>query len=221
MLLIPSATDRPLSGHPAVSHSSVAATPVGAISGRIPEALSRLKHVRALRALRVPPNFLSSAFGRTVSCNHLCQEHIQKVNVSLVIKQIRASDCLPHRSYHHYSILYSGRSLRLPITISLTNSASASATALADPLRCISQLQDTEPNKSYRPSSRTSATMSESHWVDWNKNTQSKDYRGSGSFSTFIIIGRMFANFLPLLPICCCPSPSMIVMALQFRPTTL
>lgn len=51
--------------------------------------------------------------------------------------------------------------------------------------------------------------MSESHWVDWNKNTQSKDYRGSGSFSTFIIIGPvcfflgiLFAQFpydFPLL----------------------
>ncbi|KAI1103329.1 Shr3 amino acid permease chaperone [Jackrogersella minutella] len=26
-------------------------------------------------------------------------------------------------------------------------------------------------------------------WVDWNKNTRSKDYRGSSSFATFIIIG--------------------------------
>ncbi|KAK1776626.1 Shr3 amino acid permease chaperone [Copromyces sp. CBS 386.78] len=51
--------------------------------------------------------------------------------------------------------------------------------------------------------------MSETHWVDWNKNTQSKDYRGSGSFSTFIIIGPvcfflgiLFAQFpydFPLL----------------------
>ena len=29
-----------------------------------------------------------------------------------------------------------------------------------------------------------------SKWVDWNKNTQSKDYRGTGSFATFLIIGR-------------------------------
>ncbi|KAI0845136.1 Shr3 amino acid permease chaperone [Daldinia vernicosa] len=26
-------------------------------------------------------------------------------------------------------------------------------------------------------------------WVDWNKTTRSKDYRGSGSFATFMIIG--------------------------------
>lgn len=27
-------------------------------------------------------------------------------------------------------------------------------------------------------------------WVDWSKTTRSKDYRGSGSFATFLIIGR-------------------------------
>jgi len=27
-------------------------------------------------------------------------------------------------------------------------------------------------------------------WVDWSKTTKSKDYRGSGSFATFLIIGR-------------------------------
>ncbi|KAK4132240.1 Shr3 amino acid permease chaperone [Trichocladium antarcticum] len=46
-------------------------------------------------------------------------------------------------------------------------------------------------------------------WVDWSKTTRSKDYRGSGSFSTFLIIGPvcfflgiLFASFpydFPLL----------------------
>ncbi|KAK4151947.1 Shr3 amino acid permease chaperone [Chaetomidium leptoderma] len=48
-----------------------------------------------------------------------------------------------------------------------------------------------------------------SQWVDWSKTTRSKDYRGSGSFSTFLIIGPvcfllgiLFASFpydFPLL----------------------
>lgn len=29
-------------------------------------------------------------------------------------------------------------------------------------------------------------------WVDWSKTTRSKDYRGSSSFATFMIIGRKF-----------------------------
>ena len=36
-------------------------------------------------------------------------------------------------------------------------------------------------------------------WVDWSKTTKSKDYRGSGSFATFLIIGREL--LLPLLHI--------------------
>jgi hypothetical protein len=28
-------------------------------------------------------------------------------------------------------------------------------------------------------------------WVDWTKTTRSKNYRGSNSFATFMIIGRM------------------------------
>ncbi|KAK0656680.1 ER membrane protein SH3, partial [Cercophora newfieldiana] len=46
-------------------------------------------------------------------------------------------------------------------------------------------------------------------WVDWSKTTRSKDYRGSGSFATFLIIGPtcfflgiLFASFpydFPLL----------------------
>ncbi|KAH6619617.1 Shr3 amino acid permease chaperone [Chaetomium sp. MPI-SDFR-AT-0129] len=48
-----------------------------------------------------------------------------------------------------------------------------------------------------------------SRWVDWSKTTRSKDYRGSGSFATFLIIGPvcfalgiLFASFpydFPLL----------------------
>ncbi|KAH8890944.1 ER membrane protein SH3 [Thozetella sp. PMI_491] len=44
--------------------------------------------------------------------------------------------------------------------------------------------------------------MAKSAWVDWSKNTQSKDYRGTGSFATFLIIGPvcfflgiLFASF--------------------------
>jgi hypothetical protein len=29
-------------------------------------------------------------------------------------------------------------------------------------------------------------------FIDYNKTTKSKDYRGSGSFATFMIIGRTF-----------------------------
>jgi hypothetical protein len=35
-------------------------------------------------------------------------------------------------------------------------------------------------------------------WVDWSKTTHSKDYRGSGSFATFLIIGRTLRP--PLVP---------------------
>ncbi|KAK4105455.1 Shr3 amino acid permease chaperone [Parathielavia hyrcaniae] len=51
--------------------------------------------------------------------------------------------------------------------------------------------------------------MSDTQWVDWSKSTRSKDYRGSGSFATFLIIGPvcfclgiLFASFpydFPLL----------------------
>ncbi|EFX03486.1 secretory component protein [Grosmannia clavigera kw1407] len=51
--------------------------------------------------------------------------------------------------------------------------------------------------------------MSHTQWVDWTKTTQSKDYRGSNSFATFMIIGPvcfflgiLFASFpydFPLL----------------------
>lgn len=32
-----------------------------------------------------------------------------------------------------------------------------------------------------------------SSYVDWSKTTKSKDYRGSNSFATFMIIGRTSA----------------------------
>ncbi|KAK0618125.1 secretory component protein-like protein [Bombardia bombarda] len=51
--------------------------------------------------------------------------------------------------------------------------------------------------------------MADSQWVDWTKTTQSKNYRGSGSFATFMIVGPvcfflgiLFASFpydFPLL----------------------
>lgn len=31
-------------------------------------------------------------------------------------------------------------------------------------------------------------------WIDWSKTTRSKNYRGSGSFATLMIIGRMLAH---------------------------
>ncbi|KAJ4296039.1 Protein csh3 [Collariella sp. IMI 366227] len=31
--------------------------------------------------------------------------------------------------------------------------------------------------------------MVDTKWVDWSKTTRSKDYRGSSSFATFLIIG--------------------------------
>jgi hypothetical protein len=41
-------------------------------------------------------------------------------------------------------------------------------------------------------------------WIDWSKTTQSKNYRGSGSFATFMIIGRKIHRtiVLPLLSFC-------------------
>lgn len=42
----------------------------------------------------------------------------------------------------------------------------------------------------------TAATMP-TQWVDWSKTTRSKDYRGSGSFATFLIIGRTPAPLPP------------------------
>lgn len=38
-----------------------------------------------------------------------------------------------------------------------------------------------------------------SKWVDWSKTTRSKDYRGSGSFATFLIIGRTQSPPIPSL----------------------
>lgn len=39
-------------------------------------------------------------------------------------------------------------------------------------------------------------------WVDWSKTTRSNDYRGSGSFATFLIIGRKLSpSLLPVSPI--------------------
>ena len=35
-------------------------------------------------------------------------------------------------------------------------------------------------------------------WIDWSKTTRSKDYRGSGSFSTFMIIGRTLCFARPV-----------------------
>jgi hypothetical protein len=44
-------------------------------------------------------------------------------------------------------------------------------------------------------------------WVDWSKTTHSKDYRGSGSFATFLIIGRTFRSARLLFPIPFLPPP--------------
>lgn len=32
-------------------------------------------------------------------------------------------------------------------------------------------------------------------YIDWSKSTKSKDYRGSGSFSTLLIVGRAYFPF--------------------------
>ena len=45
-------------------------------------------------------------------------------------------------------------------------------------------------------------------WVDWDKTTRSKDYRGSGSFATFLIIGRKLTPSPSLSPPPSPPSPS-------------
>lgn len=37
-------------------------------------------------------------------------------------------------------------------------------------------------------------------FIDWSKTTKSKDYRGSGSFATFMIIGRLSSLSSPRRP---------------------
>ena len=64
-------------------------------------------------------------------------------------------------------------------------------------------------------------------WVDWSKTTHSKDYRGSGSFATFLIIGRTlrpprihpFPSHDPFNPFPTPPSPS--TSNLNLHPPTL
>ncbi|KAK3383355.1 putative secretory component protein shr3 [Lasiosphaeria ovina] len=68
-----------------------------------------------------------------------------------------------------------------------------------------SAAQRTRPASASPPNSPEMADQ----WVDWNKTTRSKDYRGSASFATFLIIGPvcfflgiLFASFpydFPLL----------------------
>jgi len=50
-------------------------------------------------------------------------------------------------------------------------------------------------------------------WVDWSKTTRSRDYRGSNSFATFMIIGRTFVTNASITPL------PLLLPSSQARPT--
>jgi hypothetical protein len=54
---------------------------------------------------------------------------------------------------------------------------------------CASVPPNGHPNRSAPTRNLNMASMDK--WVDWTKTTRSKNYRGSNSFATFMIIGRM------------------------------